>query len=289
MTGGSARATVAFGLAILLPAVASAGAQVPRAAATNPCAVCHLRIALARSALTHVDQWVTCKHAAAGVGCERCHGGDATTSDETAAHRGVKNSADPTSPVHRNVAAIDLRPVSPPGGRRLHPQRAPAVAVEGRSGCAGLHVVPWLHGGRCALRGGPRGHLPAVPRRGSARSRTRGEARARRIGDDAQDADESHAGNRRRQGFGPAGVAHHAMDRDGQVASRGGGRPPRIRSAGCGRPAAGVPDSSRAAQGRTDETVARSTRQHRRARAGSSSAVTARHRLRRTTCKLNHS
>jgi hypothetical protein len=48
-----------------------------------------------------VDQWVTSKHALYGVGCEQCHGGDATTSDEAAAHRGVTSSAVPSSAVHR--------------------------------------------------------------------------------------------------------------------------------------------------------------------------------------------
>jgi hypothetical protein len=89
------------GLAFLLSVAMSAGSQVPRAAATNACAVCHLRIVWTRSAITHVDQWVTSKHAVYGVGCERCHGGDATTTDATAAHRGVRNSADPASRVNR--------------------------------------------------------------------------------------------------------------------------------------------------------------------------------------------
>ena len=89
------------GLAILVPVMLSTALQVPRSAATNPCAVCHLRLVWTRSGLTHVDQWVTSRHALYDVGCERCHGGDAKTSDETAAHRGVKkNSADPTSAVH---------------------------------------------------------------------------------------------------------------------------------------------------------------------------------------------
>ena len=51
--------------------------------------------------MTHVDQWITSRHAFYRVGCEQCHGGNPKTSDERAAHRGVVNSANSSSPVHR--------------------------------------------------------------------------------------------------------------------------------------------------------------------------------------------
>ena len=88
-------------LFVLLPIIAGAGSQAPQTASANRCAACHLRLAWTQSALTHVDQWVTSKHAFYRVGCEKCHGGNATTSDEAAAHRGVVKSADPSSAVHR--------------------------------------------------------------------------------------------------------------------------------------------------------------------------------------------
>ena len=88
-------------LIVVLPIIAGAGSQAPPTALANPCAACHLRLAWTQSALTHVDQWVTSRHAFYRVGCEKCHGGNATTSDEAAAHRGVVKSADPSSAVHR--------------------------------------------------------------------------------------------------------------------------------------------------------------------------------------------
>jgi Cytochrome c554 and c-prime len=80
--------------------VFGAAPQVPRASATNQCAVCHLKLVWTTSAITHVDQWVTSRHALYGVGCEKCHGGDGRTSDATAAHHGVIHSNDPSSAVH---------------------------------------------------------------------------------------------------------------------------------------------------------------------------------------------
>ena len=93
--------TMWMSMLVVLAIALGAGSQAPPAAVTNACAACHLRLALTRSAITHVDQWVTSRHALARVGCEKCHGGDATTSNQAAAHRGVMNSADPSSAVHR--------------------------------------------------------------------------------------------------------------------------------------------------------------------------------------------
>jgi hypothetical protein len=79
----------------------AAHAAQPPALPANKCAACHLQLVWTVSATTHVDEWVTSKHAAYRVGCERCHGGNATTSDANAAHRGVVASADRSSTVHR--------------------------------------------------------------------------------------------------------------------------------------------------------------------------------------------
>jgi hypothetical protein len=88
-------------LLVVVPIVLGPGLQTPAAAQRNPCAACHLRLVSTRSGITHVDQWVTSRHAWSRVGCEKCHGGDATTSDQVAAHRGVVPSADRSSPAHR--------------------------------------------------------------------------------------------------------------------------------------------------------------------------------------------
>lgn len=87
-------------LAIVLPVALIAGPQTPRAASENRCAACHLRIVWMESRVTHADEWVTSKHALYSVGCEKCHGGDAKTNDETLAHRGVKKGADASSFVY---------------------------------------------------------------------------------------------------------------------------------------------------------------------------------------------
>jgi cytochrome c554/c'-like protein len=87
-------------LSLVLPIVFGAAPQVPRASATNQCAACHLKLVWTTSAITHVDQWVTSRHALYGVGCEKCHGGDGRTPDATAAHRGVIHSIDPSSAVN---------------------------------------------------------------------------------------------------------------------------------------------------------------------------------------------
>lgn len=88
-------------LGAVLPFVLAAGVQVPASTLGNECATCHLRGAWTKSVLTHVDLWITSQHALYRVGCEKCHGGDAATSDQRAAHRGVVNSSNPSSPVHR--------------------------------------------------------------------------------------------------------------------------------------------------------------------------------------------
>jgi hypothetical protein len=87
----------------VLPAAMSAASQIPNPASGNRCATCHLRLVWTESTITHVDEWVTSRHAMYRVGCEKCHGGDATTSNETAAHRGVTKSTDPASLVHRTA------------------------------------------------------------------------------------------------------------------------------------------------------------------------------------------
>jgi hypothetical protein len=90
-----------FAILTLLPWMLLSGVQPRTPDLGNACATCHMRSAWTRSTTTHVDLWVTSKHAFYRVGCEKCHGGDARTSDAAAAHRGVVNSADPSSRVHR--------------------------------------------------------------------------------------------------------------------------------------------------------------------------------------------
>jgi hypothetical protein len=123
-----------FVLVALSSLMASSGSQAPPAAYANPCAVCHLRLVWASSSLHHVDEWVTSRHAWYRVGCEHCHGGYATT-DAAVAHRGVRNSADPSSAVHRTAL--------PATCGRCH-------AAEAKAFARGAHRALLLHGNGAA-------------------------------------------------------------------------------------------------------------------------------------------
>ncbi len=82
-------------LAALLPAMPAPAV----AGAANQCVACHrtedLPIALGHS----FAEWKASPHGRAGVGCERCHGGDATAGVADRAHAGMKPAADPESAV----------------------------------------------------------------------------------------------------------------------------------------------------------------------------------------------
>jgi Cytochrome c7 and related cytochrome c len=71
------------------------------------CADCHFAnpsaafAARLRGAETHLRNWDLSAHARANIGCERCHGGDPTTFEPLAAHRGMLPWTNPASPVHR--------------------------------------------------------------------------------------------------------------------------------------------------------------------------------------------
>ena len=62
------------------------------------CADCHLANP---DAPGHLYAWERSAHGQNNVGCEACHGGDATTFESFAAHRGILNSGNPSSPVNR--------------------------------------------------------------------------------------------------------------------------------------------------------------------------------------------
>ncbi len=69
----------------------------------NSCVTCHDAERLPISLGHSFDEWRGSAHARAGVGCEKCHGGDPTASDATIAHRGVlpaSEAASLVSPQH---------------------------------------------------------------------------------------------------------------------------------------------------------------------------------------------
>jgi hypothetical protein len=79
-------------LVLVLLWVQEASAQGSR------CADCHFANP---DAPGHLYEWDRSPHGQNNVGCETCHGGDASTFDSFMAHRGILNSGNPASPVNR--------------------------------------------------------------------------------------------------------------------------------------------------------------------------------------------
>jgi hypothetical protein len=89
----------------VLPGIAVLGVpQVPAPGPVAPvkslCADCHVATATPRSR-AHLIDWQRSAHAAHGVGCESCHGGDRAAIEPMRAHLAILGSEDPASPVHR--------------------------------------------------------------------------------------------------------------------------------------------------------------------------------------------
>jgi hypothetical protein len=66
----------------------------------NQCVQCHEAEKLPISLGHSFEEWRASNHARAGVGCEKCHGGDASATDENEAHRNVEPALNPQSLVH---------------------------------------------------------------------------------------------------------------------------------------------------------------------------------------------
>jgi hypothetical protein len=81
--------------------VASAVAAVPALAQQSRCADCHYSRPEA-PAQDHLMDWDRSPHGRQNVGCEKCHGGDATSFEPFIAHRGILSPANPASPVSRS-------------------------------------------------------------------------------------------------------------------------------------------------------------------------------------------
>lgn len=68
----------------------------------SSCADCHFANPQADPFPEHTYDWESSPHGRNQVGCEKCHGGDATTFESFLAHRGILTSRNPSSPTHRN-------------------------------------------------------------------------------------------------------------------------------------------------------------------------------------------
>ncbi len=83
----------------LLAAFLAAGPSAAQPSSSK-CADCHF--ANPRSAsMWHLSEWDHSAHGRAGVGCEKCHGGDPDTFESFLAHQGMLSPQNPASPVNR--------------------------------------------------------------------------------------------------------------------------------------------------------------------------------------------
>ena len=91
----------------LIAAAAIAAGSTAVTAQQSRCADCHFAnppqglSTPSGDANRHLRDWDLSAHAKAGVGCERCHGGDATTFERMPAHRTMLHWSNPKSPVFR--------------------------------------------------------------------------------------------------------------------------------------------------------------------------------------------
>jgi hypothetical protein len=66
----------------------------------NNCVSCHSRITAPVALSNRYFEWYASAHNRRGVGCEKCHGGDAAITDKDKAHTGVQSKANPQSRIH---------------------------------------------------------------------------------------------------------------------------------------------------------------------------------------------
>lgn len=68
---------------------------------SSRCAECHFANMSRVPAPEHLGDWQKSAHGRQDIGCDKCHGGDASTFQPAEAHRGILGSDNPASPVHR--------------------------------------------------------------------------------------------------------------------------------------------------------------------------------------------
>lgn len=106
---------IIFIVAPLLIAGSSSGAQrqpvkrpggLPAKFRENGCVSCHAGITEPLAMSAHFYQWRGSGHEKAGIGCEKCHGGDPRAKVAEEAHRGVAAPGFPASTLHRRNQAV---------------------------------------------------------------------------------------------------------------------------------------------------------------------------------------
>jgi len=100
--GAAMKGCEATSLAVLICLL---GFAVPVVSQQSRCADCHFAQAEPPEPF-HLADWDHSAHSQNNVGCEACHGGDASTFESLQAHRDVLDSLNPASPVNRrNLSA----------------------------------------------------------------------------------------------------------------------------------------------------------------------------------------
>ena len=165
------RALVAA-VGLVVGVCASAAAQPSR------CADCHYASPISSSA-SHLIMWDRSPHGRAGVGCESCHGGDASTFDQLFAHRGMLPSSVASSPVNvLNLPAtcggchagpyVAFRDSWHFQMQRAGDERAPTCSTC-HGGVLAYRLSPKEFGKQCAACHGPKGIAPRPDRPEDAR------------------------------------------------------------------------------------------------------------------------
>jgi Cytochrome c554 and c-prime len=98
--GGGALVLAAVAVAVFGVAAMAQQAPSPAGRRASGCVTCHSRLADTTGAGHGFVAWRRSGHAAAGVGCEACHGGNAAAPDQATAHQGIAPSTDPASAVY---------------------------------------------------------------------------------------------------------------------------------------------------------------------------------------------
>ena len=75
-------------------------AAVSSADSPSSCVTCHRTVAGVKYLEHDFADWSQSVHAKAGISCEACHGGNPLAKDAAEAHKGLKPSTDPMSPVY---------------------------------------------------------------------------------------------------------------------------------------------------------------------------------------------
>ena len=160
------------------------------------CADCHI-INPDAPAPGHLSDWEHSAHGRNQVGCESCHGGDASTFESFLAHREILASRNPASPVHRrNLPATCGRCHT---GQFVAFQRSQHFALlqqgdERTPVCTTCHgdvaaylLSPRALAGRCASCHGEEGIVPRPGRPELAREMLEGVMEVRSLLDSAEE------------------------------------------------------------------------------------------------------